>query len=49
MYHEDQKTPYEYTGIPVDALPEEEQQKLREGFFVKDEEELYSMLENFSS
>lgn len=49
VYHEDQKTPYEYTGIPVDALPEEEQQKLWEGFFVKDEEELYSMLENFSS
>lgn len=49
VYHEDQKTPYEYTGISVDTLPEEEQQKLKEGFFVKNEEELYSMLENFSS
>lgn len=49
VYHEDRKTPYEYTGISVDTLPEEEQQKLKEGFFVKDEEELYSMLENFSS
>ena len=49
VYHEDQKTPYEYTGILIDNLPEEEQQKLKEGFFVKDEEELYSMLENFSS
>ena len=27
----------------------EEKQKLKEGFFVKDEKELYSMLENFSS
>ena len=43
VYHEDQKTPYEYTGILIDNLPEEE------GFFVKDEKELYSMLENFSS
>ena len=43
------KNPYEYTGILIDNLPEEEQQKLKEGFFVKDEEELYSMLENFSS
>ena len=49
VYHEDQKTPYEYTGISVDTLPEEEQQKLKEGFFVKNEEDLYSMLENFSS
>lgn len=49
IYHEDQKTPYEYTGIPVDSLPEEEKEKLEQGFFVKDEEELYSMLENLSS
>lgn len=49
VYHDDQKTPYEYTGISVDTLPEEEQQKLKEGFFVKNEEELYSMLENLSS
>ena len=49
VYHEDQKTPYEYTGILIDNLPEEEKQKLKEGFFVKDEKELYSMLENFSS
>ena len=48
VYHEDQKTPYEYTGIPVDSLPEEEKKKLEQGFFVKDEEELYSMLENLS-
>jgi len=33
----------------IDNLPEEEKQKLKEGFFVKDEKELYSMLENFSS
>lgn len=49
VYHEDQKTPYEYTGIPVVSLPEEEKKKLEQGFFVKDEEELYSMLENLSS
>ena len=43
------RTPYENTGIQADVLPEDEQEKLREGFFVQDEKELYSILENLSS
>ena len=46
---QDQVTPYEYTGIREEVLPESELEKLREGFFVEDEKELYSVLENLSS
>lgn len=49
IFHRDQVTPYENTGIQSDVLPEDEQEKLREGFFVADEKELYSILENLSS
>lgn len=49
IFHKDQVTPYENTGIQADVLPEDEQEKLREGFFVEDEKELYSILENLSS
>lgn len=43
------KVLYEKTGIPIQVLPEEEQKKLEEGYFVPDEKVLYSILENFSS
>ncbi len=49
IYHNDQVTPYENTGILIELLPEEERSKLEEGFYVADEKELYSILENFSS
>ena len=49
IFHNDQVTPYEYTGIREEVLPESELEKLREGFFVEDEKELYSVLENLSS
>lgn len=49
IFHKDQVTPYENTGIQAGVLPEDEQEKLREGFFVQDEKELYSILENLSS
>ena len=49
IFHNDQVTPYEYTGIQEEVLPESELEKLREGFFVEDEKELYSVLENLSS
>lgn len=49
IFHNDQVTPYENTGIQVDVLPEDERQKLTEGYFVADERELYSILENLSS
>lgn len=49
VYYGDQKTIYEYTEVTVDHLTQYEQLKLEEGIFVKDEEELYSILENYSS
>ena len=49
IYFGDQKTVYEYTEVAVDHLTQYEQIKLEEGIFVKDEEELYSILENYSS
>lgn len=49
IFHNDKVTPYEYTGIMEDVLPEEERARLEEGYFVADEKELYSVLENLSS
>ena len=49
IFHNDKITPYEYTGIQADVLPEGEMDKLSEGYFVADEKELYSVLENLSS
>lgn len=49
VYYGDQKTVYEYTEVTVEHLTQYEQLKLEEGIFVKDEEELYSILENYSS
>lgn len=49
VYFGDQKTVYEYSEVSVDHLTQYEQLKLEEGIFVKDEEELYSILENYSS
>lgn len=49
VYYSDKKTVYEYTGIEANILPEEEQIKLNYGIYVKDEEELYGILENYSS
>lgn len=49
IFHNDMVTPYEYTGITEDVVPESEKEKLQEGFFVADEKELYSVLENLSS
>ena len=49
VYYGDQKTVYEYTEVTVEHLTQYEQLKLAEGIFVKDEEELYSILENYSS
>ncbi|MCD7826874.1 MAG: BofC C-terminal domain-containing protein [Clostridiaceae bacterium] len=48
-YYGDKKNIYEYTGIEVKKLPAEDRKALKKGIEVKDEEELYSILENFSS
>lgn len=49
IFHMDQVTPYEFTGIREEILPESEIDKLRKGYSVTDERELYSVLENLSS
>ncbi len=45
----DRVTPFEYTGISENRILEDERSKLKEGYFVQDEKELYSVLENLSS
>lgn len=48
-YYGDKKTVYEYTGIETEGLHEEEKRALKKGIEVRDEDELYSILENYSS
>ena len=49
VYYSDWKNVYENTGIDATMLPIEEQKKLSGGIKVKDDAELYSMLEDYSS
>lgn len=49
VYFSDRTRIFEYTGIVTTHLSEEEKQKLEDGFYVKNREELYGILENYSS
>lgn len=49
VYYSDLKTVYEYTEIRVDSLTEEMRQMLEQGFYVKDAQELYGILEGYTS
>lgn len=49
VYYSDLRTVYEYTEIRVDSLTEEIQQTIEQGFYVKDLQELYSILEGYTS
>ena len=49
VYYSDLKTVYEYTEIRVSGLTEENQQAVEQGFYVKDTQELYSILEGYTS
>lgn len=49
VYYSDKKTVYEYTGIDCKDLPMEEQKKLNYGIYVRDEAQLYGILEDYSS
>ena len=40
---------YEKTGMMEDMIPKEEQKRLKQGYVVESEKELYSILENLSS
>lgn len=48
-YYGDQKTVFDYTGISLDGLSDTDKEKLEAGIFVKDLDELYALLENYSS
>lgn len=49
VYYGDKKTVYEYTGIEAKNLSKEDRKMLKQGMEVRDDEELYSILENYSS
>ncbi|MBQ9768262.1 MAG: hypothetical protein IJW37_09200 [Lachnospiraceae bacterium] len=49
VYYSDLESVFEYTHIPAVDLSEENRTALIEGIYVKDREELYSLLEGFSS
>ena len=49
VFYSDQKTVYEYTNMSITDLTEEEKEELEEGYFIKDLDELYGILENYSS
>ena len=49
VYYSDLTTVYEYTNIEAFYLPEETRNELMEGIYIKDTEELFTLLESFSS
>lgn len=49
VYYGDRKTVYEYTGLSTNGLTQFEKMQLEEGVFAKDLDELYALLENYSS
>jgi len=49
VYYSDLKTVYEYTEIRVDSLIDEVRQVIEQGFYVKNAQELYSILEGYTS
>lgn len=49
VYYQDKKSVFEYTRISVNYLNKEEINRLKEGFYVENEEKLYSILESYSS
>lgn len=49
VFESDKRTPYEYTDILYDELPEILKKEIQNGKFIKNEEELYGFLENYTS
>lgn len=49
VYYNDKKTVYEYTGITTEQLSTEEIAALTIGYYVEGEEQLFGILENYSS
>lgn len=49
VFLSDNKTAYEYTDILCEELPNSLQEELVNGKYIKNQEELYGFLENYSS
>lgn len=49
VYLSDRQTPYEYTDIHYEELPDLIRQEIRNGKYIANVEELYGFLENYSS
>lgn len=49
VYHADRETIYEYTDIRYSDLDDSLRQKIRKGYCIRDEAELFGFLENYSS
>ena len=49
VYLSDKETPYEYTDILYDELPDKLRDEIRNGKYVEGLQELYGFLENYSS
>lgn len=49
VYYSDLKTVYEYTEIRMESLADEIRQMVEQGFYVKNAQELYSILEGYTS
>ena len=49
VYSVPEKEIYEYTDVIMDVLPVELQMEIDTGKYLKDEEELYNFLENYTS
>ncbi len=49
IYRRDEEEPFERTGLMEESLSEEDRKLLLDGYAVRTEKELYSLLENFSS
>lgn len=49
IYHSDKETIYYETSISTSQLPDEIKEKIKNGFFIETDMELYEFLENYSS
>lgn len=49
VYYGDKKTVFEYSGIKTENLSSVDQDKLKNGIEIKDEDELFGILQNYSS
>ena len=49
VYYADRRTVYEYTDIRYSDLEDTLRQKIRKGYWIENEEQLYGFLENYDT